>query len=364
MRPEAPISAVSARAYAVPTDAPEADGTFAWRRTTLVVTAITAGSCTGLGYTYSHAGDAGLIAGTLGPLLDGGDPFDVPALTARLWREVRNIGRAGMAATAISALDAALWDLKARLLGLPLVRLLGAARPAVPIYGSGGFTSYSDAQLTEQLAGFVGRDGCRAVKIKIGSFPERDPARMRLARSAIGAAELFIDANGAFAPRAALAMAETARDFGVRWFEEPVSSDDIAGLRFVRERVPAGIEVAAGEYAYDLDDIRRLLAAGAVDVQQADVTRCGGITGFLAAGTLCAAHHTDLSGHCAPALHLHAACAVPRLRHLEWFHDHVRIEAMLFEGAPVPRDGQIAPDLTRPGHGLTFRQQDAERYAV
>ncbi|ACA16551.1 Mandelate racemase/muconate lactonizing protein [Methylobacterium sp. 4-46] len=364
MRPEAPIDAVTARAYAVPTDAAEADGTFAWHRTTLVVVEVAAGDRRGLGYTYSDAGNAGLVKGTLSPLLKGGDPFDVPALTARLRRRVRNLGRAGLAATAISALDAALWDLKARLLDLPLVRLLGAARPAVAIYGSGGFTSYGEARLTAQLAGFVERDGCRAVKMKIGSDPDRDPDRMRAARAAIGGAALFIDANGAFSPRAALAMAETAAGLGVRWFEEPVSSDDRAGLRFVRERVPAGIDVAAGEYAYSLDDVRHMLEAGAVDVQQADATRCGGVSGFLAAGALCEAHHTDLSGHCAPALHLHPACAAARVRHLEWFHDHVRIESMLFDGAPVPREGRIAPDLGRPGHGLTFKHQDAERYAV
>jgi L-alanine-DL-glutamate epimerase-like enolase superfamily enzyme len=364
MRSDAPIETVRARAYAIPTDAPEADGTFAWDKTTLVVATVAAGGETGLGYTYAHEADAGLINATLGPLLEGGDALDIPGLGAKLWGHVRNVGRGGLAATAISALDAALWDLKARLLGLPLARLLGLAREEVPLYGSGGFTSYSDAQLQEQLGAWVSRDGCRAVKMKIGTDPARDPARMGVARAAIGDADLFIDANGAFTPKRAVAIAEAAAEYGVRWFEEPVTSDDLPGLRLVRERAPAGIEVAAGEYAYTLDDVRAMLEAGAVDVQQVDVTRCGGVSGFLAAGILCAAHHTDLSGHCAPALHLHAACAVPRFRHLEWFHDHVRIEGMLFDGAPVARGGRIRPDLSRPGHGLTLKDKDAERYAV
>jgi L-alanine-DL-glutamate epimerase-like enolase superfamily enzyme len=107
-----------------------------------------------------------------------------------------------------------------------------------------------------------------------------------------------------------------------------------------------------------------MLEAGAVDVQQADATRCGGFTGFLQIAALCDAFHVDLSGHCAPALHLHAACAAPRMRHLEWFHDHVRIERMLFDGAPQPRNGEIAPDLTRSGNGLVFKREDAARYAV
>jgi L-alanine-DL-glutamate epimerase-like enolase superfamily enzyme len=276
-------------------------------------------------------------------------------------RQARNMGASGIAATAISAVDVALWDLKARLLDLPLARLLGMRRPAVPVYGSGGFTNYDNARLQDQLAGWVGQ-GCQWVKIKVGTDPDRDPQRMAAAREAIGDAGLFIDANGALSRKQALQLARRAADTGVRWFEEPVSSDDLAGLHWLRDRVPASIEVAAGEYAWNLDDIRRML--GSVDVQQADATRCGGITGFLAAGTLCEAYHIDLSGHCAPSLHCHVACAVPQLRHLEYFHDHARLEAMLFDGAAPIHDGQIAPDLSQPGIGLTLKAADAARFAL
>ncbi|MEH3147448.1 MAG: mandelate racemase [Methylobacterium frigidaeris] len=358
------ITAVRAQAFTVPTDAPEADGTFAWDRTTIVVVHVEAGPAAGLGYSYTDASVAGLIARTLGPRIEGLDPFDIPRANAVLWRAVRNLGRGGLAATAISALDTALWDLKARLLGLPLARLLGRARDRAEVYGSGGFTSYDDRRLRDQLSGWVERDGCRAVKMKIGAEPERDPARMAAARGAIGDASLFIDANGAFTPKAAIAFAGRAQECGVAWFEEPVTSDDPAGLAAVRARAPAGIEVAAGEYVYGLDDMRRLLEAGAVDCAQADVTRCGGYSGFLALAGLCEAAHRDLSGHCAPALHLPVAVAAPRFRHLEWFHDHVRIERMLFDGAPVARDGFIAPDLSRPGHGLALKHRDAQAYAV
>jgi L-alanine-DL-glutamate epimerase-like enolase superfamily enzyme len=363
MRAEAPIHSVAASAYTIPTDRPEADGTFAWDRTTLVLAEVEAGDAVGIGYTYAHRCITFLIAGMLAEDVRGRDAMDVPGAYAAMQRKVRNIGREGLAACAIAAVDAALWDLKAKLLGLPLAQLLGTRRSEVPIYGSGGFTSYSDAELRDQLGGWVHRDGCRWVKMKIGSEPQRDPARMRAAREAIGDAGLFIDANGAFAPRQALEMAVRASECGVRWFEEPVSSDDLEGLREVRERAPEGMDIAAGEYAYTTDYVRRMLQSGAVDVQQADASRCAGITGFLQAATLCDAHHTDLSAHCAPALHLHAACAAPRLRHQEWFHDHVRIEAMLFDGAPIPRNGAIAPDLSRLGHGLEFRRADAARFA-
>ncbi|WP_267358599.1 MULTISPECIES: enolase C-terminal domain-like protein [unclassified Methylobacterium] len=364
MRDDPKIGTVRARAYTVPTDAPEADGTLSWDRTTLVVVHVEAGGETGLGYSYTDASVARLIEGTLASRLTGLSALDIPRAGAVLWGAVRNLGRSGLAATAISALDTALWDLKARLLGLPLATLFGRARESADIYGSGGFTSYDDHQLREQLAMWVERDGCHAVKMKIGSAPERDPARMVIAKEVIGDAHLFIDANGAFTPKRAVAFAQEACRYDVMWFEEPVTSDDPAGLAAVRAAAPAGMEIAAGEYVYTLDDMHGLLDAGAVDVAQADVTRCGGYSGFLKIAALCEAAHIDLSGHCAPALHLPVAVAAPRFRHLEWFHDHVRIERMLFDGAPVPHGGTITPDPTRPGHGLTLKTRDADAYAV
>jgi L-alanine-DL-glutamate epimerase-like enolase superfamily enzyme len=362
--PEAPIGRIVAQAYEIPTDGPEADGTFAWDSTTLVVVEIQAGGDTGLGYTYSDASITSLIERKLAGIIAGRSAFDIAGANAALWRAVRNLGRSGLSATAISALDAALWDLKGKLLGVPVASLLGRCRDTVPIYGSGGFTTYGDDRLARQLADWVEREGCRWVKMKIGSEPERDPGRVETARHAIGKAGLFVDANGAFSAKQALILANRFAAEGVAWFEEPVSSDDVEGLALLRLRAPAGMEIAAGEYGYSLDDFRRWLAGLAVDVLQADATRCGGVTGFMQAAGLCTTHHLDLSGHCAPAIHLHAACAAPRLRHLEWFHDHVRIEQMLFDGAPTPRDGVIAPDLCRPGLGLAFKQRDAEPFRV
>jgi L-alanine-DL-glutamate epimerase-like enolase superfamily enzyme len=365
MRPEAKVEAVKARAYTIPTDAPEADGTFAWRDTTLVVATVEAGGETGMGYTYGAKVVAPLAAGVLGETIQGLDAFDIPLCQRLMVNRVRNLGRSGVAANAISAVDAALWDLKAKLLDAPLAALLGRARQTVPIYGSGGFTSYDDRRLARQLAGWVEKDGCHAVKMKIGSRPDDDLPRVRAAKKAIGDASLFVDANGAYSVKEALRLAEPFEsEASVAWFEEPVSSDDLEGLAQVRAEAPAAMEIAAGEYAYNADDVRRMLARRAVDVQQADASRCLGITGFLQVAALCDAHHIDLSGHCAPALHLHPACAAPRLRHLEWFHDHVRIEHMLFDGAPAPKDGAIAPDMSRPGLGLAFKERDAERYAV
>jgi L-alanine-DL-glutamate epimerase-like enolase superfamily enzyme len=364
LRAEAPIERVGAAAFRIPTDAPEADGTFAWDSTTLVLAGVHAGGEAGLGYTYADGCIVPLICGALADAVAGRDALDVQGAWEAMQRAARNLGRSGLAACAISAIDTALWDLKARLAGLPLATLLGRRRDEVRIYGSGGFTTYSDTQMREQLAGWVERDGCRAVKIKIGTHPSQDPHRVAVARAAIGERKLFVDANGAFSARQALAFARNCADADIRWFEEPVTSDDPAGLRLVREGAPRSMDVAAGEYVYTLDDARRLLDAEAVDVLQADISRCGGITGFLEIAALCEAYHIDLSGHCAPALHLHAACSAHRLRHQEWFHDHVRIEAMLFDGAPTPKEGAIRPDLSRPGAGLEFKVQDAEAYRI
>jgi len=361
---DAAIGQVRAAAYRIPTDAPEADGTFAWDSTTLVTVEVEAAGRTGLGYTYAAAAAANVVRDNLAEVVIGRDAFAIPAAWDAMVRQVRNLGSRGVCACAISAVDAALWDLKGRLLDVALADLLGRRRDAVAVYGSGGFTTYDDRRLTDQLGGWAKADGCRWVKIKIGSDPSVDLPRLKTARAAIGEAGLFVDANGALGRKQALWLAERMADLGVTWFEEPVSSDDLEGLRLLRDRAPAGMDIAAGEYGFEPFYFRRMLDAGAVDVLQADATRCWGISGFLAAAALADAAQTPLSSHCAPALHLHAACAAPRLRHMEWFHDHARIEAMLFDGAPRIEAGRIAPDLSRPGHGLAFKRADAERYAI
>ncbi len=360
----AAIERVAVSAYTIPTDQPEADGTIAWDKTTLVLVEAGAGGQTGVGYTYADTATAHLIHESLADVVQGHDALDIPAAGVKMWVAVRNLGRPGVAAMAISAVDNALWDLKARLLDLPLFKLLGAAHDAVPVYGSGGFTTYSIERLQEQLGGWVA-EGIPRVKMKIGTHPEDDLHRVRAARHAIGTnAELFVDANGAYSRKQALSQAERFAELGVTWFEEPVSADDLEGLRLMRDRAPAIMDIAAGEYGYDLPYFRRMLDAGAVDVLQADATRCGGVTGFLRVAALAAAHCLELSAHCAPSLHAHACAAVMPLRNLEYFYDHVRIEHMLFDGALTPVGGALHPDPARPGFGLDFKRADAERYAV
>lgn len=357
------IERLETTSYRIPTDAPEADGTFEWGATTLVlVRAHAAGTC-GLGYSYTAAAAAHLIEDILERTVAGRSAFDVTANWIVMLEAVRNVGRAGLCATAISAVDTALWDLKARILNVSLLDLLGAARDSVEIYGSGGFTSYDNSRLVEQLSHWV-EQGIGKVKMKIGAAPHDDVQRVIAARRSIGAAQLFVDANGAFDVKQALDFAERTRDCEIEWFEEPVSSDDLAGLRFVRERVPATMNVAAGEYGYDEQYFRRMLEAEAVDVLQADATRCCGISGFMRADALASAFNRPLSSHCAPALHAHVCCAASSVRHLEYFHDHVRIERALFDGVLEQRAGRLTPDRSRPGNGLSLREADAASFQI
>ncbi|WP_211589351.1 enolase C-terminal domain-like protein [Microbispora sp. H11081] len=354
---------LSARAYTVPTDFPEADGTLAWTSTTIVIVRAGADGVDGLGWTYGPAATASVVMEMLAPVVADLDPGDVPAAWSAMARGIRNAGRPGIAGLALSAADNALWDLKARRCELPLARLLGAARGAVPVYGSGGFTSYDAERQHRQLAHWAHELGIPRVKIKIGESwgrrEDRDLERMTAARRTIGdGTELFVDANGAYQRKQAVRLARRAADLDVRWFEEPVSSDDLRGLGLVRDLVPA--DVAAGEYGYDLVYFERM--APYVDCLQVDVTRCGGISEFLRAAAVAAAHGLQVSGHCAPHQHLAVAAAVPNLRHLEWFHDHARIESMLFEGTASPEGGEVPIDRATPGNGLTLKEEDAARW--
>jgi L-alanine-DL-glutamate epimerase-like enolase superfamily enzyme len=360
-----PVEKITASAYTVPTEQPESDGTLAWDSTTLVLVEAEAGGRRGLGYTYAGPACVEVVSGKLAGVVSGQDAFTPAASWAAMQHAVRNLGKPGLVAEAISAVDIALWDLAARLREVPLTVAIGAVHDGTAVYGSGGFTSYDDATLAKQLAGWAVA-GIPRVKMKVGRDPDADERRARVARAAIGDdVELFVDANGAYSRKEALLWAQRFAEHDVRWLEEPVSSDDLAGLRLVRDRGPAGVTVAAGEYGYDLPYFQHMLDAEAVDCLQADVTRALGISGVLRVAALCDARSMDLSLHCAPQVSAHVGTAVWHLRHLEYFHDHVRIEGMAFDGVLDPsEDGVLRPDRGRPGLGLEVRHTDLEDYRV
>ncbi len=359
------IEGLRASSFTVPTEEPESDGTLSWNETTVVVAEVHGAGCEGLGFTYGPAACATVVGDVLAHVVTGRDVFDVPGSWSAMVRAVRNAGRPGIASMAVAAVDVALWDLKARACDLPLARLLGCVREQVPIYGSGGFTSLSEKELRAQLGEWVHDDGIPRVKMKVGTDwgrePARDVARVRIARDEIGAgAELFVDANAAYTRKQAVRQARAFMEHDVVWFEEPVSSDDLDGLREIRDVVDC--DVAAGEYGYDLAYFDRMCRAGAVDVLQADVSRCAGITEWMRVAAVAAAQGLDISGHCAQSLHLHPACATPNVRHLEYFADHARVDRVLFDGVREPRHGTLCPDGDRPGLGLELKRADAARY--
>lgn len=358
------IKTLKASAYKIPTDYPESDGTIKWDSTILVLVEVEAEGKKGIGYSYAAEAALPYIKEKLKPWIINDDVMNIPAIYQKMIAAIRNDGFCGIAMMAVSAIDTALWDLKAKLLDLPLTALLGAVKNDFPLYGSGGFTSYPVKKLQQQLGNWAEK-GFKQVKMKIGREPEKDIQRVKAAREAIGEkTELFVDANGAYNAKQALEKAKQFADLGVTWFEEPVPSDDLKGLHFIREHAPAEINIAAGEYGYNLYDFEKMMNAGAVDVLQADGTRCGGISGFLKAGNLCAGFQLPFSSHCAPYLHLPGALALPNFYTAEYFYDHIRIVHMLFDGVQEPENGVLHPDTGRLGLGLEFKYQDAEKYAV
>jgi L-alanine-DL-glutamate epimerase-like enolase superfamily enzyme len=361
---KANITAAKVQVFTVPTDAREADGTYEWDSTTMVLVSVASGSCEGLGYTYADIATGRLVKTLLEKIVVGSDTFAHGAILQSMYRYVRNLGELGITMMAIAAIDNALWDLRARLLDVPLVSLFGMIRDGIPVYGSGGFTSYTDDQLQMQLGGWA-QQGYSMVKMKVGSCPEDDPRRVAIARKAIGPAmKLFVDANGAYTITQALELSQRFFEQNVRWFEEPVSSDNLTGLTQIRSRAPFGMDIAAGEYGYTAWYFKQMIDAQAVTILQADATRCGGMSGFLDIASLCWAANVPLSSHCGPSMHLHVCCAVPRAIHMEFFHDHARIERMFFDGFCEPQCGVMKPDLSRPGVGLELKPGAATPYAV
>jgi L-alanine-DL-glutamate epimerase-like enolase superfamily enzyme len=359
------IDAIDVSAYSVPTSTDqESDGTFVWDSTTIVVVQLRCGTHTGLGYTYCDPTAGQIIESKLASIIKAADPLMPQKAWSEMQMQIRQLGHGGIAPMAVSAVDVALWDLKAKLLDVCLADLLPRFRDRVPIYGSGGFCNLTSTQLREQVEGWVDA-GFRSVKIKVGRDAKADPGRVELVRSVAGEqTEIMVDANGANRSQEAVQWAARYANLGVTWFEEPVSSDDLAGLAAVRERAPGGMAITAGEYGFNLPYFQRMLDAGAVHVLQADVTRCGGITNLLRIDGLCKARNLPFSAHCAPAISAHACCAMETVVHIEYFHDHTRIERLLFDGTLDPREGLLTPDRSRPGLGLELKRADAERYAL
>lgn len=357
------VQRLEAHAYRIPTDGPEADGTLEWDHSTLVVVEAHAHGHTGTGWTWAPAAAVPVVNELLAPVVVGGSALTPADRQGAMVVKVRNAGRPGLVGMAISAVDVALWDLGARLLDVPLAHWWREEPHPVPVYGSGGFTTYDRDKLLLQLEGWK-EAGVGAVKIKIGESwgtrEDRDLERTALVREVVGPdTGVFVDANGGYDREQAARVGHALEELDVSWFEEPVSSDDLTGLDELHRELD--LDVTAGEYGYDLSYFERL--APVVDCVQVDVTRCGGYTEWLRICPMLDRLGRQVSAHCAPYLTVAAAAVTPNLRHIEWFHDHVRVARELVDGYTEPVDGALHA-LDRPGHGLSFRADRAQRYQV
>lgn len=363
MNPGAVVDQVEVRALSFATSAPESDGTLTWDHTDVVVVETHAGADVGLGWSYTSPAAVEIIRSVLAPEVLGEEASSPGRLWERMHRACRNFGTRGVVMAAISAMDIALWDLRSKELRVPLADLWGACRESVPIYGSGGFTSMSELQLDEQVETWLSA-GCPALKLKIGEDWGRNVTRdldrvARVMARVRGDADVMVDANGAYSRSQAMQVGQDLDLLGVRWFEEPVSSDDLRGLGELSDAL--NCDVAAGDYIAEVSDARSMCEA--VDCVQLDVTRCGGYTGWRRCAAYAHAVHVPVSAHGAPALHLPLAIADHDVRHVEWFSDHVAVEDELVEGVPVLGHGQLSS--ARPaawGHG--YRLKDVSRFAV
>lgn len=359
-----PITRFHVSACTVPTETTESDGTLNWKSTTIVIVQLAAGETWGLGYTYGNPGLKSFAVDLINKAVIDEDAFSITGIWGKLVQLVRNEGRTGESSMVISAIDNALWDLKAKLLQLPLLSLLGQSRERVEGYGSGGFNSYTHEQLEHQITSWL-EQGFKKMKVKITGNLEHERARLSFIRRLCGPeVQLFVDANEACDKKVAREFADLLKELKIIWFEQPIFAYDLKGMHDFKLQMPTGIYLTTGEYVYNLTDLSNILQADAADVIQLDVTRCEGVSGFLKCSNLCEAYDVPISTHCAPALTVSPACSVGGLKHIEYFFDHARLENMLFDGVPQPRDGYFKPDLSRLGNGLILKKREIEKFEV
>jgi L-alanine-DL-glutamate epimerase-like enolase superfamily enzyme len=357
-----PVQRLDVSAFRVPTSR-YVNGSPASNETTVVIVEAEAGGVRGLGYVYADVETAKLIDSVLKRVILNKNAIQVVSAWGSMRNAIRTQAWPVAGSIAIAAVDTCLWDLKARLLRIPLVNLFGVARAEIPVYGATE-DQYPWPQLEVQLRDWAA-DGMPAVKILVGASPDEDLDIVEKASKIAGPnMQLFVDARGAYNSEQAIEKARAFRDLGVVWFEEPVPSNDLEGLRTLRQNKPARMDIAAGREGFDSAYFRKILENGAVDVLKVNATRCAGLTGFLQADSMCQGFKTELSSHAAPSLHAHLCCVAMNARNAEYLSEHARIEQMFFDGALRAGQGRLRPDLTRPGLGLELRVPDLERYRV
>jgi L-alanine-DL-glutamate epimerase-like enolase superfamily enzyme len=310
----------------------------------------------GIGVTYHEVGGEAtreLIRRNMAPRLIGRDPLETEVLWQEFFHYLRGVGRKGLSFCALSAIDIALWDLKGKIAGLPVYRLLGGTRSRMPVYASGGWTSYDDDQLVAEMKSMVAR-GYAIIKMKVGFDGgrkiNRDVVRVRKVRDAVGPdIRILVDANNCFDAATAVQLANRIRECDITLFEEPVFADDIPGL--ARFRRGTDIPLATGEHEYTKFGVRDLLLAEAADIVQVDGARVGGYTEMLKCAALTQAWNVGFAPHAMEHIHMSLVAAIPNALFLERLLMFEGVTERVFKNAPAPVDGHMTvPDV--PGIGL------------
>jgi L-alanine-DL-glutamate epimerase-like enolase superfamily enzyme len=307
----------------------------------------------GVGYSYTVAAGGAAVRALVeryaAPLLVGADAERIEALWQKLWWGLHYGGRGGPTSLAISAVDIALWDLKARRLGTPLWRLLGGHDPRVPVYAGGIDLQFPLDRLLRQTDDNL-RRGFRAIKMKVGRRHLReDVERVGAMRAHLGPDfPLMVDANMRWSADEAIRAARALGPFGLVWIEEPTIPDDVAGhARIVRE---GGQPIAAGENLHTLWEFQLLIAAGGVTFPEPDVTNCGGVTVFMKVAHLAEAFNLPVTSHGAHDVTVHLLAAAPNRSYLE--AHGFGLERFIAEPLRIEEGFAVAPE--RPGHGVEF----------
>jgi D-arabinonate dehydratase len=320
----------------------------------------------GLGVGYYIPGVRQVIEDGLKTVLVGQDPFNTEKLWNDMFWRVRGYGRKGIAFGGISTVDVGLWDLKAKALGVPLYRLLGPYQESVPIYGSGGWTNFSEAELVAEMVGYV-EQGIKQVKMKVGKdfgrSEREDILRLAAVRKAVGDdVAVYIDANNGYYAKQAIYMAREFEQHQVGWFEEPVLADDISGLAEVRTAID--IPVATGEHEYTKYGFKELIASGGADIVQPDVGRVGGVTEWMKVAHMAHGFNLPVAPHALQLVHLHLCCATPNLKVVEYMNMALETDEIFYTEFPRQRDGMWSPFPDKPGLGLELDPYAVEKWAI
>lgn len=320
----------------------------------------------GLGVGQASPGVRDVIDSALRHILIGQDPMNIEKLWSDMFWAVRGYGRRGLAFLAVSAVDIGLWDLKAKALGMPLYKLLGPYREAVPVYGSGGWTNYTVDELVAEMEGYVDQ-GIPRIKMKVGkdfgSAEREDIERVAAVRSAVGHdVALYIDANNGYYTKQAIYMAREFEEYQVGWYEEPVLADDIPGLAEIRRATT--IPLASGEMEYTKYGFRDLITGGGADIVQPDVVRVGGVTEWMKVAHMAEAFNLQVAPHMAQLVHMHVCCAIPNLKAMEYANMYLAADEVWYTEFPTQKDGFLTPYHDKPGLGLELDPYSVEKWSV